>query len=111
MIRDEQENLKCILHKEEMNMTVATIQVHPQGTFALPTDITQRYNIQTGDRFHLVDLEGILVLTPFKPMVPNLSQDIERARIEAGLTIEELLISLRKQRERYVAEKYGIPTS
>lgn len=35
------------------------------------------------------------------PMVPELAREIEKARLEAGLSIEELLIALREQREKY----------
>ena len=41
------------------------------------------------------------------PMVAELAREIERARIEAGLTTEDLLASLREQRERYYAEHYA----
>ena len=41
------------------------------------------------------------------PTVAQLAQEIERARIEAGLTTEELLASLRQQRARYYAEHYA----
>jgi len=40
-------------------------------------------------------------------MVPELAREIERARIEAGLSVEEMLMALQEQRERYVREKYG----
>jgi AbrB family looped-hinge helix DNA binding protein len=84
-----------------------TIQVRQRGTITLPTEIRQRYNIQPGDTFSLVDLDGVFVLTPMAPLVPELAREIERARIEAGLSVEEMLQALREQRERYVAEKYG----
>jgi len=42
------------------------------------------------------------------PMVPELAREIERMRLEAGLSIEDLLSSLREQRERYYREKYGV---
>jgi len=54
-----------------------------------------------------VDLDGIFVLTPMVTMVPELAREIERARIEAGLSIEELLANLRQQRERYYRENYA----
>ena len=41
------------------------------------------------------------------PVVPELAREIERARVEAGLTIEDLLEGPREQRERYYSEKYG----
>ena len=39
------------------------------------------------------------------PMVPELAREIERARVEAGLSMEEMLASLREQRTRYTQEK------
>ena len=40
-------------------------------------------------------------------MVPELAREIEQVRLEAGLSIEELLNGLREQRQRYNQEKYG----
>ena len=39
--------------------------------------------------------------------MPELAREIERARREAGLSIEELLTGLREQREQYYQEHYG----
>lgn len=86
-----------------------TIQVRQRGTLTLPTEIRKRYNIQAGDTFHLIDVDGVLVLSPLAPLVPELAREIERARIEAGLTVEEMLVALREQREQYIAEKYDQP--
>lgn len=88
--------------------TATTIQVRQRGTLTLPVEVRERYNIQPGDSYRLVDLDGVLVLTPLAPLVPELAREIERARVEAGLSVEEMLADLRAQRERYVAEKYGI---
>jgi AbrB family looped-hinge helix DNA binding protein len=85
----------------------ATVQVRQRGSLTLPANLRERYNIKPGDTFRIVDLDGILVLTPMVPMVPELAREIERARVEAGLSVEDMLASLRKQRERYVREKYG----
>lgn len=87
-----------------------TVQVRQRGTLTLPAQLRQRYSIKSGDTFRLVDLDGIFVLTPMMPMVPELAREIERARIEAGLSVEEMLKGLREQRERYTAEKYGATT-
>ncbi len=40
-------------------------------------------------------------------MVPELAREIERARIEAGLNVDDMLEALQEQRKRYVKEKYG----
>jgi len=84
-----------------------TIQIRQRGTLTLPAEIRERYNIQPGDSYRLVDFDGVLVLTPLAPLVPELAREIERARVEAGLSVEEMLEDLRAQRERYTAEKYG----
>jgi len=85
----------------------ATVQVRKRGVLTLPAGLREKYSIQEGDTFRLIDLDGILVLTPMVPMVPELAQEIERARLEAGLSVEELMKSLREQRERYYQEKYA----
>jgi bifunctional DNA-binding transcriptional regulator/antitoxin component of YhaV-PrlF toxin-antitoxin module len=85
----------------------ATIQVRQRGTITLPAEVRQKYKISDGDILRLVDLDGMLVLTPMTPMVPELAREIERIRLEAGLTVEELLAGLREQRERYYTENYA----
>ena len=52
------------------------------------------------------DLDDILALLPMRSIVTELAQEIERMRLEAGITTEEMLNDLRKQRERYYKEKY-----
>jgi bifunctional DNA-binding transcriptional regulator/antitoxin component of YhaV-PrlF toxin-antitoxin module len=85
----------------------ATVQIRQRGNFTLPSELRERYKIEPGDTFRIIDLDGIFVLTPMVPMIPELAREIERLRIEAGLDTNELLKSLREERERYVAEKYG----
>ncbi len=87
-----------------MNMSM---QVRQRGTMTLPVQLRNKYNIQQGDTYHLVDIDGTFVLTPLAPMVPQLAREIEQIRIDAGYTTEELLLSLREERERYYAENYA----
>ncbi len=83
----------------------ATVQVRQRGTLTLPASLRERYKIKPGDTFRVVDLDGVLILTPMAPMVPELAREIERARVEVGLSMEEMLASLREQRTRYTQEK------
>jgi bifunctional DNA-binding transcriptional regulator/antitoxin component of YhaV-PrlF toxin-antitoxin module len=96
----------CITDKEN-KMTDATLQVRKRGVVTFPSDLRERYGIREGDSYRLVDVDGIFVLTPMTPMVPELAREIERLRQEAGLSVEEFLKGLREQRARYTAEKYG----
>lgn len=77
------------------------VQVRQRGTLTIPAALREKYGIQAGDTFELVDLDGIFVLTPMVPMVPELAREIERMRREAGLSMEELLQGLREQRAAY----------
>ena len=84
----------------------STVQVRSRGVVTLPVSIREKYGIKTGDTFQLLDLDGLFVLTPMVPLVPELAREIERARLEAGLSTEELLSALREQRERYHQEQH-----
>jgi bifunctional DNA-binding transcriptional regulator/antitoxin component of YhaV-PrlF toxin-antitoxin module len=84
-----------------------TIQVRERGVITLPAELRDKYKIETGQIFRLVDLDGIFVFVPMVPIVPELANEIERLRLEAGLSMEDLLVSLREQREKYTTEKYG----
>lgn len=81
----------------------ATIQVRERGVFTLPVELREKYHIEAGAIYRLVDLDGTFVLTPMIPIVPELANEIEKLRVEAGLTMEELLVGLREQREKYSA--------
>jgi AbrB family looped-hinge helix DNA binding protein len=88
-------------------VTDATVRVQQRGSITLPASLRERYNIKPGDTLRIVDLDGVLVLTPMVPMIPELAADVERARIEAGLSVEEMLAGLQEERERYFREKYA----
>jgi bifunctional DNA-binding transcriptional regulator/antitoxin component of YhaV-PrlF toxin-antitoxin module len=81
------------------------IQVRQRGTLTLPAALRAKYDIKQGDTFYLVDLDGVLVLTPMVPLVPELAREIERLRTEAGLGSAELLKALREERARYTQER------
>jgi bifunctional DNA-binding transcriptional regulator/antitoxin component of YhaV-PrlF toxin-antitoxin module len=84
-----------------------TIQVRERGVVTLPAELREKYHIENGKIFRLVDLDGIFVFVPMVPMVPELASEIERIRLEAGLSMDELLEDLRKQREHYRKPKHG----
>jgi AbrB family looped-hinge helix DNA binding protein len=84
-----------------------TIQLRKRGVFTLPKSIRDKYNLEEGDALRLVDVDGVFVLTPMTPMVPELAREIERLRERTGLSTEDLLEQLRKTRERLTRERYG----
>jgi bifunctional DNA-binding transcriptional regulator/antitoxin component of YhaV-PrlF toxin-antitoxin module len=85
----------------------ATVQIRKRGVVTLPADLREKYAIKEGDTYRLVDLDGIFVLTPMVTMVPELVREIERLRLDAGVSTEELIRGLREERERYFQDKYS----
>ena len=59
------------------------VQIRRRGTLTLPASLRDKYGIQTGETFQLVDLDGIFVLSPATPTVSKLAREIERLRHEA----------------------------
>jgi bifunctional DNA-binding transcriptional regulator/antitoxin component of YhaV-PrlF toxin-antitoxin module len=97
-------NAEFLQSEQEMD---ATVQVRQRGTLTLPSELRQKYDIQKGDTFRVVDLDGIFVFTPMVAMVPELAREIEKIRLETGLNTQELLQALREERAKYHAETYG----
>jgi len=69
-----------------------------RGTVTLPARMRERYGLQDGDPITVVDLDGVLVLSPRVGMVPKLAAEIERLRRQAGLTLDDLLAAQAEER-------------
>ncbi len=82
-----------------------TIQVRKRGRVTLPAELRQKYNIEEGDILHVLDLDGVFVLIPMVPAVPELARQIEKMRLEEGISMQELLEGLRDQRDRSFRER------
>ena len=86
-----------------------TAVLSDRGVLTLPKALRDRYGFAAGDAFAVLDVDGLLVLSPVAPFVPELARQLERLVAETGLSTEDLLAGLRDQRGRYVAERYGDP--
>jgi len=84
-----------------------TIQVRKRGVVTLPAELRKKYKIKEGDSFRVLDLDGLFVLTPMVPMVPELAREIETMRLEDGISIQEMIEGLREQRDRYYQEQHA----
>ena len=76
MHTDVAENLQRQYAKGRLAMD-ATTRIRQRGTFTLPAELRHKYRIRAGDTYRLVDLDGILVLTPMAPIVPKLAREKE----------------------------------
>lgn len=73
---------------------VATIQIS-NGTFTLPTEFLDKYRLEEGETFSIVDLgNGSFLLSPRRSRVDELTDQI-RVELEArGESLESMLKTL-----------------
>lgn len=83
---------------------VATIQIN-NGTFTLPAEFLDKYRLEEGETFSVVDLgNGSFLLFPRRSRVDELADQI-RMELEArGESLESLLKTLREVRAEYAAK-------
>ena len=89
-------------------MTVNTIQIRKKGSLTLPADLREKYGLNEGDVFTLIDLgEGSFLLTPRLSQVNRLGDRVSEILKEEGVSQEELLNALDEERQRYYREHYA----
>jgi AbrB family looped-hinge helix DNA binding protein len=80
-----------------------TVQIAQRGVVTLPKSIREAYGLQPGDTFTLLDLGGVLLLSPRRSEIDALAERITQALTERGETLESMLHTLREERERYAS--------
>jgi antitoxin component of MazEF toxin-antitoxin module len=82
---------------------VATIQIS-NGTFTLPAEFLDKYRLENGETFSIVDLDnGSFLLSPRRSRVDELADKLAAEWAARGETLESMLKTLREVREEYAA--------
>jgi AbrB family looped-hinge helix DNA binding protein len=76
-----------------------TINITQRGVLTLPKSIRNRYKLKPGDSLTLLDIDGVLVLSPLRSQIDLMADRISRALIEKGETLDSMLNRLREERE------------
>jgi bifunctional DNA-binding transcriptional regulator/antitoxin component of YhaV-PrlF toxin-antitoxin module len=76
-------------------MRTSTIRIRQRGVLTLPRSLREKYRLADGDPLAVVDLEGVLLLSPKAAVVPKLTAEIERVRRESRVSMSELTRSPR----------------
>jgi bifunctional DNA-binding transcriptional regulator/antitoxin component of YhaV-PrlF toxin-antitoxin module len=88
-------------------METKTVTIRQKGVITLPVDIRQRYNLDEGDVYTLVDLgEGALMLMPQVSQVARLGDAVAEQLASGKVSLEDLLETLDQEREAYYREHY-----
>ena len=87
-----------------MSSTI-TVQMGRRGVVTLPKRLRESFNLEAGDRFPLLDLGGVFVLSPHRSDVDALADRITQALTERGETLETRLQVLREERASYAGRR------
>ena len=80
-----------------------TLQMGKRGVMTFPKSLRDNYRFKTGDQFTLLDIGGVFVLAPLHSQIDSLAAQMTHALVEQGETLEDMLVALREERERYDA--------
>ena len=88
-------------------MTI-TIQIRKKGSLTLPVELRNKYGLDEGDVFTLVDLgDGSFLLIPRISQVNRLGDRVAEILEEEGVSLDDLLTTLDEEREHYYREHYA----
>lgn len=80
------------------------LRMSQRGVVTFPKALRESYNLPPGDRFTLLDLGGVFVLSPHRSEVDPLADRITQALTGRGETLESMLQARREERERYASQ-------
>ena len=85
-----------------------TIQIRKKGGLTLPVEFRDKYNLNEGDVFTLIDLgDGSFLLTPRISQVNRLSDRVSEILEAEEVSLEDLLKTLAEEREDYYRDHYA----
>jgi bifunctional DNA-binding transcriptional regulator/antitoxin component of YhaV-PrlF toxin-antitoxin module len=88
-------------------MSQETVRLRKRGMMAMPVNLRRKYGLRTGDVFSLIDLgEGAFVLSPRRSKLAALGDKVGELLQEQGVSVDDMMLALEKEREQYYCERY-----
>ena len=81
--------------------TKRMVRVARRGVVTLPKPIREKYHLHEGDVLTLIDLDGVLLLSPRESRIDALADRIREELETRGETLESMLRTLRQEREQH----------
>ena len=83
-----------------------TVRLRERGQVTIPRDVRENLNTDTGDILTLVQIGELMVLTPRRPRVPELTEQFAAEMEKAGVSLADLLTGLAEEREAIFRERH-----
>ncbi|MGQ9553165.1 MAG: AbrB/MazE/SpoVT family DNA-binding domain-containing protein [Anaerolineae bacterium] len=85
-----------------------TVQMRKKGNLTLPVALRNKYNLNEGDVFTLIDLgDSTFLLRPGISALNRLGDRVAAILKKEGVDLDSLLATLEEERERYYRERYA----
>jgi bifunctional DNA-binding transcriptional regulator/antitoxin component of YhaV-PrlF toxin-antitoxin module len=90
-----------------VEIAVNTIRVSKKGNLTLPINLRNKYGVDAGDIFTLIDLgDGAFLLTPRVSQLHRLGDRVSEMLSSEGISLDDLLSTLDEDREQYYQDHY-----
>lgn len=86
---------------------MAVTKLWGRGQLTIPAALRKELHLDKETTLNVVKVGDVLILTPRKLIGDRIAQTAQKEIKKAGLSLEDLLKDLEKQRERYNRERYG----
>ncbi len=86
---------------------MAIVKVWGRGQLTIPASLRKELHLDEEATLNVIKVGEALILTPKKIIGDALAKKAHRVMKKAGLSLEDLLKDLEKQRGRYNRERYG----
>ncbi len=92
-------------------MSTPVVRVQEKGQVTIPLEIRRRLNLKKGDLVTFIETDEGVVIRPVEVLVSSALDEIGRALREKGVSLEELLESVRLARSDLIEEEYNLSES
>ena len=80
-------------------MANLTVELAQRGQVTIPKPLREQHQWETGQQFTLLDIDGVVVMTPKESKIDALADHLREDLIKEGATLEEMLTELRQARK------------
>ena len=80
-------------------MANLTVELAQRGQVTIPKPLREQHRWETGQQFTLLDLNGVVVMSPKESKIDALANQLRDDLIQESATLEEMLLELRRGRE------------
>src|SRR5215510_1823596 len=92
---------------EERSHAMALVRVWGRGQLTIPASIRKELNLTEETPLTLVKVGNVILMTPKVLQIDALVKKARKEMKKAGLTIDDIMTDLDRQRARYNKDRYG----